>query len=397
MTFARSDWEAFFSECPLPAFIADADGAVVLVNPMLGAAMGAAAQKMLGAPWILLVPEDERDSVLNALRGAGAPGGVCSWESRIEVGEGEGRWFRWWCRLSLEKTRVFVTACDVTAAKVEDEARVRQEALVNKALAQQRAMAEELQRSRDLLCLMLENVPMLLWTVDMNGVFTFVDGMGLKQIGAKPDEIVGQSFFERFRDHPKVVDSVWRALQGDNSLQTTEFGGVVWDNRYLVMRNKEGVMIGVAGLALDVTERVRTEHELRRRLDVIEWQRDEIRSISMPVLKIWQDVVAVPVIGTVTTERAAIMSEKVLGAVHRERAHFVILDVTGLELVDEVSVEGLLKVAGAVAMIGARAILAGIQPDMAIAVVEAGADSMPMAAFRNLRQAIEFCMARMKR
>lgn len=393
MACSEPDREAFFVECPMPAFVAAQDGLITSVNPLLRAVLGDAAQALVGTPWIDLVPDLERDSAHRVLEA----GGVCSWTSWVAAGAGHVKWFRWCCRRSFLDGRVFGTGSDITDEKQGDLEHVVQNAVRHSGWAERAIREEELRRSRDLLGLMLEHVPMLLWTLDMNGVFTYVDGMGLDRMGVKSHEVVGQSFFERFEKYPRVVDSVWRALQGDNSLQTTEFGGVVWDNRYLVMRDERGDMVGVAGLALDVSERVRTEEELRRRLAIIEWQRDEIRSLSMPILKVWDDVVAVPVIGTVTVERAGLLAEAVLKAVVKERARFVILDLTGAEIVDVPSAEGVLKVGQVVALVGSRTILAGIQPKMAIAAIEGGADLSSMAAFRNLRQAIRFCMKQKKR
>jgi rsbT co-antagonist protein RsbR len=253
-------------------------------------------------------------------------------------------------------------------------------------------MVEELRRSRDVLRLMLDNVPLIVWTVDMNGVFDYAEGLGLSAIDARPGELVGQSFFERFREYPLVVDSVWRALQGDNSLHTTEFGGKVWENRYLVIRDDDGQMIGVAGMSMDMTERVRTEQELRARLATIERQKSAIRSLSMPVVEVWDGVLALPVIGEVDAERAEGVTEALLEAVVRARATRVIIDLTGVELIDTASVGRLLKVVEGVGLVGSAAVVSGIRPHVANIMVTLGADMSRVKTVRNLRDAIKLCI-----
>jgi rsbT co-antagonist protein RsbR len=247
----------------------------------------------------------------------------------------------------------------------------------------------ELRSRTDLLTLLVQNVPLILWTVDMNGIFTYAEGTGITALGVKPGELVGESFFERFRDYPVVVDSVWRALQGDNSLQTTEFAGHVWENRYLVMRNVLGHMTGVAGMFLDMTDRVRTEQELRRRLEVIEWQKSAIRALSMPIIQVADGVLALPVIGEIDHARALEISETLLRAVVKSRARHAILDLTGVDFIDTATIGHLLKVVEAVELVGASPIVAGIQPSMASMLVSLGVDLSRLRSVKSLRDAIK--------
>jgi rsbT co-antagonist protein RsbR len=248
---------------------------------------------------------------------------------------------------------------------------------------------DELRSRRDLLRLLVENVPLIVWTVDMNGIFTYSEGIRLEALGVKSGGLVGESFFRRFQDYPIVVDSVWRALQGDNTLHTTEFAGHVWENRYLVMRDAEGQMTGVAGMFLDMTERVRTEQELRRRLEVIEWQKSAIRALSMPIIQVADGVLALPVIGEIDHERAGEISQTLLRAVVKARARHAIIDLTGVDFIDTATIGHLLKVVEAVHLVGAAPIVAGIKPNMASMLVSLGVDLSGLRAVRSLRDAVK--------
>jgi rsbT co-antagonist protein RsbR len=223
----------------------------------------------------------------------------------------------------------------------------------------------------------------------MNGTFTYSEGNRLSALDVKSGGLVGESFFQRFKDYPVVVDSVWRALQGDNSLHTTEFAGSSWENRYLVMRDANGQMTGVAGMFLDMTERIRTERELRRRLEVIEWQKSAIRALSMPIIQVADGVLALPVIGEIDHERAIELSQALLRAIVRARARHAIIDLTAVDFIDTATVNHLLKVVHAVELVGAAPIVAGIQPTMASMLVSLGVDLTSLRAVKNLRDAIK--------
>jgi rsbT co-antagonist protein RsbR len=502
-------FEAFFSECPLMAAVADASGRVLRVNGLLVETLGLTSDPSSQATLASLAHAEDRGIVEASILTLDAPGKRVSWVARVraDAGAGPARWLRWWCvrRASTGDGalgEIFATAADITQSKQEDDARRNNEARLSAIVREApvaviefgvggrilswnpgaervfgysaaeaigktseelieppgqagnadrhgRALLErggasrttpnitkdgtqilcewqllllrdeggavfsvaalvrdvtvqtrleiELGRSRDILRLLLDNVPLIVWTVDMNGVFTYSEGLGLAALRVKPGELVGQSFFERFREYPLVVDSVWRALQGDNSLHTTEFGGSVWENRYLPVHDADGAMVGVAGMSLDVTERVRTEQELRTRLDVIERQKDAIRALAMPIIQVWDGVLALPVIGEVEPERAAGIIETLLRAIVQARARHAIIDLTGVELIDESSVSRLIKVVEGVELLGAKAILTGIRPDVANIMVSLGLDLTRVKTLRNLREAIKLCMRERER
>lgn len=142
----------------------------------------------------------------------------------------------------------------------------------------------------------------------------------------------------------------------------------------------------VAARTRDLAERNAENQELIRRL------RSAVDQLSSPVLELWEDVLAVPVIGVVDSERAAMLVERVLDDVARRGARFVLIDLTGVDVVDTGTADRLVKLARAVELLGARCLLTGLQPLVAQTLVDLGADFGELVTLRNLKQGLLFAL-----
>ncbi|MBA2619507.1 MAG: PAS domain S-box protein [Rubrobacter sp.] len=114
-------------------------------------------------------------------------------------------------------------------------------------------------------------LPVALFAVDGEGVFTLSEGKGLDALGLEPDKVVGRSIFGAYRDAPRVVENVRLALVGRTFDGILEVGGLTFEMRYSPLR-ENGEFSGVLGVATDVTERKQAEEELeesRRRLSAL--------------------------------------------------------------------------------------------------------------------------------
>jgi anti-anti-sigma factor len=103
---------------------------------------------------------------------------------------------------------------------------------------------------------------------------------------------------------------------------------------------------------------------------VLEHQQQMLQVMGTPILQVWDGVLCAPVIGAVDATRAAAITEVVLTAVTRRSARVVILDLTGLELLDSVTAMHFVGIVSAVRLLGARAIVVGIRPAVAQTLVE---------------------------
>ncbi len=120
------------------------------------------------------------------------------------------------------------------------------------------------------------------------------------------------------------------------------------------MRDDSGAVYAALGVAQDITVQRKLETELRRRneelagseaakTELIEKLRYSITELSTPILEVWDDVLVMPVIGVVDSRRTADMVQRLLAEVARSQASYVIVDLTGVEIVDTKTADHLIK------------------------------------------------------
>ncbi len=142
----------------------------------------------------------------------------------------------------------------------------------------------------------------------------------------------------------------------------------------------------VAERTADLEEQLRvTSHQK----DLILRQRETIVELSTPVLSLWEGVLALPVIGEVDTRRGAQITKRVLEAIIERQADVVIFDVTGVPMVDTQTTQRLVQTMDAAALLGARCVLSGVRPEVAIALVSVGVDLSRIKACATLAAALE--------
>lgn len=115
-----------------------------------------------------------------------------------------------------------------------------------------------------LLRTLLSNAPVVLWSIDRDGIFTMSRGRGLQALGLRADEVVGRSLFDLYGDFPEIVDPVNRALNGEEFSEFVELGDLCFDNWFHPLRDEQGKVTGVLGVATAATERVRAEVALQK-------------------------------------------------------------------------------------------------------------------------------------
>lgn len=129
------------------------------------------------------------------------------------------------------------------------------------------------------LSLALNAAPVVLWTTDMDGVFTLSEGRGLQLIGSAPGRSVGRSVSEVYAGNPEVVDNVRRALAGEQFVTQVLAGERVFEALYAPLYDDQGQQVGSIGTGYDVTETVRAQHEaVLARQEAEAAQQDAVRA-----------------------------------------------------------------------------------------------------------------------
>lgn len=161
-------------------------------------------------------------------------------------------------------------------------------------------------------------------------------------------------------------------------------GQALWDDT--------GRAIRVAGSLNDLTARKTAEAELNAQLELIQQQREAIQALSAPVIEVWDGVLTMPVVGALDRERAQTILQTLLAAVQRSRCSQVIIDVTGVAEMEADTAEQLVRIVGAIRLLGAQGIVVGIQPPVAQAMASLGVDLSSITTLSNLRQALLRCV-----
>jgi rsbT co-antagonist protein RsbR len=113
---------------------------------------------------------------------------------------------------------------------------------------------------------------------------------------------------------------------------------------------------------------------LKSREETILRQQAEMLELSTPVVKLWDGILALPLIGTLDSERTQVVMENLLEEIVRSGAAIAILDITGVPTVDTLVAQHLLKTVAAARLMGAECIISGIRPQIASTIVHLGVD-----------------------
>lgn len=138
----------------------------------------------------------------------------------------------------------------------------------------------------------------------------------------------------------------------------------------------------------DETHHVETTDQLRESLALVESQRQQIVSLSAPLIDIREGVLVVPIIGIWNAERMADLSARLLPGVIERRARWVVFELSGALFDDGPSVLSLLRVLSAIGLLGCRAALCGLRPEMSQRIVKLGLSAQGIPTYRSLAVAL---------
>lgn len=161
------------------------------------------------------------------------------------------------------------------------------------------------------------------------------------------------------------------------------------------IRDESGTVIGCIAVVEDATDRMKLQDELRAQLDVVREQSATIQALGTPILKVWEGVLCLPIIGTINRDRVTEMAETMLQAIIRERAKFALIDLTGVEVVDTSTAQNLLQLFQSARLVGTEALLCGLRPAVAQTIVSFGMELGGVRTMRTMQEALRFAIDRL--
>jgi len=132
---------------------------------------------------------------------------------------------------------------------------------------------------------------------------------------------------------------------------------------------------------------------IKGREEVILRQTDEITEISTPVIRLWDGILALPIIGTLDSARTQVVMESLLQEIVVTGSSIAILDISGVPAVDSLVAQHLLKTISATRLMGAECIISGIRPEIAQTVVHLGIDLSTIITKATLASALKYAFA----
>ena len=153
--------------------------------------------------------------------------------------------------------------------------------------------------------------------------------------------------------------------------------------------------VWLANLTLDRLGLFTTEVAMKKRDELIARQQTEMLELSTPVVKLWDGILALPLIGTLDSERTQVVMENLLQEIVRTGAGLAIIDITGVPTVDTLVAQHLLKTVAASRLMGAECIISGIRPQIAATIVHLGVDLGDVSTKASLADAFAVALRRL--
>jgi rsbT co-antagonist protein RsbR len=192
-----------------------------------------------------------------------------------------------------------------------------------------------------------------------------------------------------------------RASQGFSPSQTATFVFSVKRPLFAAIREQFGKDVdSIATETWNATELLDSmglytvDSYLKSREQVIRHQQEEMLELSTPVVKLWDGIVALPLIGTLDSARTQVVMESLLESIVKTNSRVAIIDITGVPTVDTVVAQHLLKTVTAARLMGADCIISGVRPQIAQTIVHLGINLLDVTTKATLSDAFAVALQR---
>lgn len=160
--------------------------------------------------------------------------------------------------------------------------------------------------------------------------------------------------------------------RGIRTFRTILFKKMTTENEYTVQQIKKLVLDFENWLSPMQDKMVETYSDTWEK--TIDLQKIALQELSAPVIPIFEEISIMPLVGTIDTERAQLIMENLLTGVVRHRSEVVLIDITGVPVVDTMVAHHIIQAADAVRLVGAKCMIVGIRPEIAQTIVNLGID-----------------------
>jgi rsbT co-antagonist protein RsbR len=277
--------------------------------------------------------------------------------------------------------------------------------------------------SFELLQTVLDTIPDPIFVKDLQHRWIACNQAFCTLLGHPYQAIIGHSDPDLWP--PEQAEIFWRGddevigsgQPRENEEMATGADGIVrtiWTRKF-PMRDAQGNIVGLSGIIIDITEIRRRREEIARlearliekqselasketelmdQLTIIEAQNSLLEQLSVPVIQVWDSILLLPLIGGMDSRRAGQVMESLLEAIARYSAQVVILDITGVPVVDTSVASYLVRSIQAAQLLGCESLLVGISPEIAQTLVGLGIDFSRITTRATLQSGLEYALQR---
>jgi PAS domain S-box-containing protein len=376
-------FQGFLNHLPAVLFARDTQGRFILVNHFYEKLLNLSHDEIIGKTAHEILPAESADLFRE--------------NDRIVMESGKP--------LEREEESPIGTYMAIKFPIYDEEGSITAVGGVSTDISQLKKVERDLREQQELLRGITENSSAAIFVKDIEGRYLLVNQRFAALIGREPAQIIGkyesdlfsQQAVEQGRSRDKEVLAARQALQFE---ETVPIDGT--EHTFLSIAfplfNRPGNIYALGGIINDITtlkqaERERTDFQQR----VIEAQRMALRELSTPLIPIADHVVIMPLIGTIDSVRAQQMLETLLEGVATHQASTVILDITGVQIVDTQVANAFIEAARAVQLLGAHVLLTGIGPQIAQTLVQLGVSFHGLTTYGSLQAGIAAALKHRRR
>lgn len=253
-----------------------------------------------------------------------------------------------------------------------------------------------LKTNQHMLRAIIDNAPAVIYVKDINDNLIVVNRLYGFVLGKTADEIIGKNekelipeeLFAEWHQSEQAIFETGQTLHYQNSMA---LDGQMRDflTTKFVLYDDDNKPFAICGISTDVSELRQAERERALFQDeIIRVQEEALRELSTPLIPIAEDILVMPLIGSMDAKRVQQVLETLLEGVVNHGADRVILDLTGLTMIDDQIANFLLQVAKATRLLGAEITLTGVGAEVAQTLVSIGANLNDITIAATLQSSI---------
>ncbi len=247
-----------------------------------------------------------------------------------------------------------------------------------------------LEDNQRMLQAIVDNSTASIYVKDADSRYLLTSPGFLKQFGLQGGQVTGRidqdllnsATAAAIQEHECAVVKAQAPLEHEETV-----GGKTYQTLRFPLQDANGVVYGLCGIATDITERTQ----------MIAVQQQTIRELASPVIPVLDQIIIMPLIGSIDSTRARDITRDLLAGISRYDAAVVILDITGVPFVDSGVAAYLNRTIGAARLKGTHTILAGISDAVAETIVDLGIDWRGVETVRDLQTGLLSAMKRINR